>query len=58
MCDTCILRSPFAAKERHADSAAWLADPIVSSGNGLLVLHPWRGIPILTPAQFLTQFAV
>lgn len=33
------------------------ADVIVSSDNDLLVLHPWRGIPILTAAQFLAQFA-
>ncbi|MGA2206847.1 MAG: putative toxin-antitoxin system toxin component, PIN family [Terracidiphilus sp.] len=33
------------------------ADTIVSSDQDLLVLHPWRGIAILTPAQFLTQFA-
>lgn len=32
------------------------ADLIVSSDHDLLALHPWRGIPILTPAQFLTQF--
>lgn len=31
------------------------ADLIVSSDNDLLTLHPWRGIPILTPAQFLDQ---
>lgn len=35
-----------------------LADVIVSSDHDLLVMHPWRGIEILTPAQFLTQFAV
>jgi putative PIN family toxin of toxin-antitoxin system len=29
------------------------ADIVVSSDQGLLVLHPWRGIPILTPGQFL-----
>jgi hypothetical protein len=29
------------------------ADAIVSSDEDLLVLHPWRGIPILTPAEFL-----
>ncbi len=33
------------------------ADAIVSSDQDLLVLHPWRGIAILTPAQFLTQSA-
>jgi putative PIN family toxin of toxin-antitoxin system len=34
------------------------ADLIVTSDQDLLVLNPWRGIPILTPAQFLAQFAV
>jgi hypothetical protein len=34
------------------------ADLIVSSDHDLLVMHPWRGIPILTPAEFLTQFSV
>jgi uncharacterized protein len=29
------------------------ADLIVSSDADLLILHPWRGISILTPAQFL-----
>jgi hypothetical protein len=29
------------------------ADLLVSSDEDLLVLHPWRGIPILTPAGFL-----
>jgi uncharacterized protein len=31
---------------------------IVSSDQDLLVMHPWRGIPILSPAQFLTEFSV
>lgn len=31
------------------------ASLIVSSDADLLTLHPWRGIPILTPAQFLEQ---
>jgi len=31
------------------------AKVIVSSDNDLLVLHPWHGIAILTPAQFLAQ---
>lgn len=31
------------------------ADVIVSSDRDLLVLHPWRGISILTPAQFLAE---
>ena len=26
---------------------------LISSDADLLVLHPWQGIPILTPAQFL-----
>lgn len=34
------------------------ADIIVSSDQDLLALHPWRGIPILTPAQFLSQFTI
>ena len=28
---------------------------IVSSDDDLLALHPWRGIPIVTPADFLTR---
>jgi len=32
------------------------ADVLVSSDRDLLVLHPWRGIPIVTPADFLAQF--
>ena len=31
------------------------ADAIVSSDEDLLVLHPWRGILILTPAEFLSE---
>jgi putative PIN family toxin of toxin-antitoxin system len=31
------------------------ADVIVASDRDLLVLHPWRDIAILTPAQFLSQ---
>jgi putative PIN family toxin of toxin-antitoxin system len=31
------------------------ADMIVSSDEDLLVLHPWRGIPILSPADFLAR---
>jgi hypothetical protein len=30
------------------------ADVIVSSDEDLLVLHPWRGIPILSPAAFIS----
>jgi putative PIN family toxin of toxin-antitoxin system len=30
------------------------ADAIVSGDQDLLVLHPWRGIPILSPAQFIS----
>ncbi|HUD23447.1 MAG TPA: putative toxin-antitoxin system toxin component, PIN family [Acidobacteriaceae bacterium] len=29
------------------------ADALVSSDRDLLVLHPWRGIPIMIPAAFL-----
>ena len=32
------------------------ADVLVSSDEDLLVLHPCRGIPILTPAKFLERF--
>jgi putative PIN family toxin of toxin-antitoxin system len=28
------------------------ADTLISSDEDLLVLHPWRGISILTPAEF------
>lgn len=31
------------------------ADVIVSGDEDLLVLHPWRGIPVLRPAMFLTK---
>ena len=31
---------------------------IISSDQDLLVLNPWRGIPILTPAQFVAQFSI
>lgn len=34
------------------------ADIVVSSDQDLVVLHPWRGISILTPAQFLSQFPI
>ena len=29
------------------------ADVLVSSDDDLLVLHPWRGVPVLRPAEFL-----
>jgi len=32
------------------------ADTIVSSDQDLLVPNPWRGVAILTPAQFVTEF--
>jgi predicted nucleic acid-binding protein len=36
-------------------AAAGRADVIVSSDlRHLLSMHPWRGIPILSPADFLT----
>lgn len=31
------------------------ADMLVSSDADLLVLHPWNGVPILTPAAFLEK---
>jgi predicted nucleic acid-binding protein len=33
------------------------ADVLVSSDEDLLVLHPWRGIPIITPAEFMARFS-
>ena len=32
------------------------AHMIVSSDKDLLVMSPWRGIPILNPAEFLARF--
>lgn len=32
---------------------ACAADVLISSDTDLLVLHPWNGVPILTPAAFL-----
>lgn len=29
------------------------ADQLISSDQDLLVLHPWKGVSILTPAEFL-----
>jgi putative PIN family toxin of toxin-antitoxin system len=52
-----VCRDPTDAKFLALAIAA-RADILVSSDLDLLVLHPWRGIPILTPAQFLTQFAM
>ena len=34
------------------------ADILVSSDGDLLVLNPWRGIRILTPTQFVSQFSI
>jgi hypothetical protein len=31
------------------------ADVVVSSDEDLLVLHPWRGIPVVTSAEFLSR---
>ncbi len=31
------------------------ADTIVSSDQDLLVLHPWRGVRVLRPAEYLAQ---
>ena len=33
------------------------ADLILTGDLDLLVLHPWRGIDILTPAEFLSTYA-
>lgn len=34
------------------------ASCLVTGDPDLLVLHPFRGVPILTPAQFLASFAL
>ena len=34
------------------------ADVIVSSDKDLLVLHPWRDIPVLLPAAYLARSGV
>jgi uncharacterized protein len=39
-------------------SLAANADILVSSDQDLLVLHPWRGIAIMTPAKFVEQFTI
>jgi predicted nucleic acid-binding protein len=31
------------------------ADVLVSSDQDLLIMNPWKGIQILTPAEFLAQ---
>src|ERR1035438_5041548 len=31
------------------------ADALVSGDEDLLILHPWNGLPILTPAEFLER---
>ena len=31
------------------------ADVLVSSDDDLLVLNPWRGVPVLLPAEFLAR---
>ena len=31
------------------------ADALISSDADLLVLHPWQGIPVVTPGAFLEQ---
>lgn len=46
-----------AKDNKYLDLAAAVgAQVIVSGDNDLLVLHPWRGIQIQTPAAFLTSF--
>jgi len=34
------------------------ASCLITSDQDLLVLHPFRGIPIMTPAQFLAALSV
>jgi len=31
------------------------ADALVASDEDLLAMHPWRGMPIVTPAEFLSR---
>jgi uncharacterized protein len=31
------------------------ADTVVSSDDDLLLLHPWRGVRILRPAEYLAS---
>ncbi len=38
-------------------AAAAQAELVVSSDDDLLVLNPWRGIPILTAAEFVARFS-
>jgi putative PIN family toxin of toxin-antitoxin system len=44
-------------KDNHFLALAQVAeaDLLISSDTDLLILHPWRGIPIVTPADFLAQ---
>ena len=44
--------------DNYVLALAWIAkaDILISSDHDLLALHPWCGIPILTPAQFLERF--
>jgi len=32
------------------------AEIIVTSGNDLLVLNPWRGIHVITPAEYISRY--
>jgi hypothetical protein len=41
--------------ERKQTALAAGVETIVSSDEDLLVLHPWRGIRILSPATFLAR---
>lgn len=44
-------------KDNKFLALAWLAeaDILISSDEDLLTLHPWRGMPIVTPAAFLRE---
>lgn len=39
----------------YREASAEQADYLVTGDDDLLVLHPFRGIPILTPATFLEE---
>lgn len=44
-------------KDNKFLALAWVceAEAVVSSDKDLVALHPWRGIPVLTPADFMAQ---
>lgn len=47
-------RDPRGNKDLELALAAGV-ETLIASGHDLLVLHPWRGIDILTRAQYLAR---